>query len=174
MRIKITFLAAFFTLLIGFQAAQAQRTQQPSDRRQRSQQSDRRSNSRPNFVVMGVQGTITITVPLYQNVSGFKCSDIVVQLGQDKPSSPLNISTFEALAITNATGDITTGKCGYIIPNNSGVPVKTYKIGLGTLKNLPGCDSIKVIADNKPVTFPTANKVETINFDGKPLCVQIK
>ena len=126
-------------------------------------------------MVMGVQGTINVTVPLNQNLSAFKCSDIVVQLGQDKPQGPLNISTFEALASTHATGDITKGKCGYVIPNNSGVPVKTYKIGLGTLKNLPNCDSVDVVtAGNKPVTFPTANKVETINFDGKPLCVQIK
>jgi hypothetical protein len=175
MRIQITFLAALFTLLVGFQTARAQTAQRPGNQQSSNQRtSNQRTSDRPEYWVMGVQGTITVAVPLQANLSGFKCSDIVIQLGQDRLQGPLNIPTFEAVASTHAAGDITKGKCGYVIPNKSGVPVKTYKIGLGTLKQLPYCDSVDVSAGAKQVTFPTANKVETINFDGKPTCIQIK
>ncbi|MDT5123092.1 MAG: hypothetical protein QOC96_2574 [Acidobacteriota bacterium] len=164
MRIKITFVACLITLLLGFQTAQAQRP------------GGKGNTSKEDFVVFGVHGTITVATPLNQNLTELQCSDIEVRIEQEKPSQGgLNIPTYEVVASSKATGKISKGKCSYIIPNSFGLPVKTYKVSLTTSKDVPNCNSIDVSAGYKPVTFPTGNKVETIDFDvKKPLCNQIK
>jgi hypothetical protein len=165
MKIKLTLLASLFMVLIGFQTAQAQRP------------GGKGNPPKPDFVIFGVHGTITVATPLNQNLTELQCSDIEVRIVQEKPSQGgLNIPTYEVVASSKATGKISKGKCSYIIPNSNGLPVKTYKVFLTTSKDAPNCNSIDVedSAGYKSVTFPTGNNVEKLDFDVKPSCVQIK
>jgi hypothetical protein len=112
MRIKLTLLASLCTLLIGFQTAQAQARRGEGDKGAVQTQQAGEWALLQGYVIMGVHGTITVTTPLSQNLTGFQCSDIVVQIGQDKVPTwnGLKIPFVEVVASRKATGDISKGR----------------------------------------------------------------
>lgn len=125
----------------------------------------------------GLKGTIKLTAALPSPLSAMTCGDLSVLVGTytTPPASPgtIAIRTFEEVASSAATGDITKGSCSYSV---MGVPSAVkYDVLVNADRTKFACDVVTL--NLKPATLQVTFKpgqMYTNDFQVTPGCEKVK
>lgn len=159
MKKHLNTLLTVITFCIVFAAAQASYAQ-------RTLPKDTKISNLANASQRAIIGSITAdsSTNLTQLAEAYKCSDIVVELGEYKGSD------FKVAQSGKAIGDIKDGKCAYFVPYDSKIPVKKYQMRFRTSNAF----KMSFCSNYAYLSFPASPTVDYPKSDaGQPVKVDV-